>query len=132
MCIFCKIIHKDIPSTIVYEDEDVLAILDISQVTKGHTLIMPKVHVEDVLVCPSVLYSKMSCVAQDLAKLMITKLGASGVNILTNAKEVAGQTIPHFHIHIIPRYNESDGFYVQFKANPDVDVKEVREKLTSK
>ena len=119
MCIFCKIINHDIPSKVVYEDDEVLAILDISQITRGHTLVMPKEHMDDVLSCPPVLLSKLMCVAQKISKELIEKLDAKGINILTNAKEIAGQTVPHFHIHVIPRYNEHDGCKITFISSQD-------------
>lgn len=124
MCIFCKIINHDIPSKVVYEDDEVLAILDISQITRGHTLVMPKEHVDDVLSCPPVLLSKLMCVAQKISKELIEKLDAKGINILTNAKEIAGQTVPHFHIHVIPRYNEHDGCKITFIScqDPQLDT----------
>lgn len=125
MCIFCKIINKEIPASILYEDEDVCAILDISQVTDGHTLIMPKEHVVNILDCPPVLLSKVISVTQMLSKDIVHKLKANGVNVLTNANPIAGQSVMHFHMHIIPRYDENDGLIIKFRENPTPDTKKI-------
>ncbi len=108
MCIFCKIINNEIPSKKVYEDDDVLAILDLSQAQKGHTLVMPKKHFDTFLDTDSKTISKCFIVANKLANKIKTSLKADGVNILNNSYEAAGQTVMHMHIHIIPRYNNDD------------------------
>lgn len=131
MCIFCKIINKEIPASILYEDEDVCAMLDIAQVTDGHTLVMPKEHVDNILDCPPVLLSKIISVTQMLSKDIVHKLKAKGVNVLTNANPAAGQSVMHFHIHIIPRYQQNDGLILKFIENPDPDIKRV-EKILKK
>ena len=108
MCIFCKIINNEIPSKKIYEDEDVLAILDISQATKGHTLVLPKKHFSDLTEIEDYEYLKVMSVAKDLAKIIKKTFNASGINLLNNCGEVAGQTVRHFHVHIIPRYDNND------------------------
>ena len=119
--VFCMIIRGEIPSTKVYEDADVLAILDISQATRGHTLVMPKMHYRDILHCPSEVLHRVYDVAQKIAQAAIVSMGATGVNILTNAGESAGQTVPHFHVHVLPRYDhENNGFEITMRDNkPD-------------
>lgn len=112
MCVFCKIINKEIPSSTVYEDKNVLAILDLSQATYGHTLVMPKKHVETFLDLDKETLNNVFSVAQDLAIKIKNKLGASGVNILNNSYPVAGQSVMHMHVHIIPRYSNQDDFKV--------------------
>lgn len=107
--VFCKIIDGELPASKVYEDEDVLAILDISQATRGHTLVMPKKHYSDFLSCPKEVLDKVMRVAQRIGQAEIAILGAKGVNILTNVGEVAGQTVPHFHVHVLPRYIGGEG-----------------------
>lgn len=114
MCIFCKIINGDIPSKKVYEDDDVLAILDISQATKGHTIVLPKKHYANLLEISTNEYIKVMSKAKDLAEMITTKLNADGCNILNNCKEAAGQTVMHYHIHIIPRYNNDDDLKIEF------------------
>lgn len=115
--VFCKIIDGEIPSTKVYEDDDVLAILDISQVTKGHTLVMPKKHYDSFLSCPQETMHKVFDVAQRIGQVEMQVLGAKGVNILTNVGESAGQSVPHFHVHVIPRYIGGEGgFQITMKS----------------
>ena len=114
--IFCRIIDGEIPCNKVYEDDDVLAILDISQTTKGHTLVMPKHHCESLLSCPADILNKVMAVAQRIGQAEVSVLGAKGVNILTNCGEMAGQTVPHFHVHVIPRYNGGESFQITMKG----------------
>ena len=116
-CIFCKIVRGDIPCHKVYEDEDVLAFLDVSPVTKGHTLVIPKEHFESLLYCPKDLLGKVMSVAQKIAQASITTLGAKGVNIVNNTNPIAGQTVMHFHVHVIPRYSEEDSLKLEFNSN---------------
>ena len=108
MCIFCKIINGDIPSKKIYEDEDILAILDISQATKGHTLVIPKKHFDNLLSIDDNEYLKVMKKVKDLAKVIVKAFDAKGCNILNNCNSVAGQSVMHFHVHIIPRYEEND------------------------
>jgi histidine triad (HIT) family protein len=112
-CIFCKIARGEIPSYKVYEDNEILAFLDINPASRGHTLVVVKEHVDDVTKCPRHLLDRAFEVAQMIAQAMVSQLGADGVNILTNAGEVAGQSVPHFHIHVIPRYL-NDGLKLAF------------------
>ncbi len=115
--IFCRIVDGEIPCYKLYEDDDVLAFLDISQVTKGHTLVIPKKHYDNFLTCPKNIMNKVMAVAQRIGQVSIKIFGARGVNILTNCYEAAGQTVKHFHVHVIPRYKEEDGFMVEMKDN---------------
>ena len=115
--IFCRIVDGEIPCYKLYEDDDVLAFLDISQVTKGHTLVIPKKHYDNFLTCPKNIMNKVMAVAQRIGQVSIKIFGARGVNILTNCYEAAGQTVKHFHVHVIPRYREEDGFMVEMKDN---------------
>ena len=117
MCVFCKIINGEIPSSKVYEDDEVLAILDLSQVTKGHTLVMPKKHYANILEIPADELAHLIQKVQMIAKKVTTKLNAKGFNILVNTNEVAGQTVMHLHFHIIPRYDETDGITIDFKES---------------
>lgn len=114
MCVFCEIIAGNIPGSVVYEDEDIIAILDLSQVTRGHTLVMPKAHYENIYDCDPEVLRKLITVVQKLAGELTEKLHAQGCNILNNNNEVAGQSVMHLHFHIIPRYNEKDGFNPEF------------------
>ena len=113
--IFCRIIDVEIPCVKVYEDDDVLAILDISQTTKGHTLVSPKAHCSDFLSAPKEILDKVFAVAQRIGQAQISMLGAKGVNILSNVGAEAGQSVPHFHVHVIPRYGKDNGFQITMK-----------------
>ena len=128
MCIFCKIINHEIPSSVIYEDDDVLAILDISQVTRGHTLVMPKKHVRNVLEADEETVQKCMLTARKLAAQIVTNLHASGVNILTNCGESAGQSVDHLHFHIIPRYDSSDAIQLTF-GETEQDLESVRREI---
>lgn len=121
-CIFCKIVRGEIPSHKVYEDDDVLAFLDISQVTKGHTLVISKAHYDNFLATPQEVMHKVMDVAQKIGQAQIMKLGAKGVNILSNVNKEAGQSVYHFHVHIIPRYEKAGGFKIEMKSNEDKDL----------
>lgn len=112
-CLFCSIIKREIPATIVYEDSDVLAFLDISQVTEGHTLVIPKMHFDDVLACEPHILQKVSLVSQKIAQAQMAGLKATGINILTNARKAAGQSVFHYHVHVIPR-KDNDDYYPTF------------------
>lgn len=107
-CIFCKIIKGDIPSSTIYEDEDFKVILDISPAAKGHALILPKEHYANIYELPEELAAKVMVLAKKLAAHMTEKLGCDGFNLVQNNGEVAGQTVFHFHLHLIPRYSDGD------------------------
>lgn len=132
-CIFCKITNGYISSYKVYEDDDVLAFLDVNPVTYGHTLVVPKHHYSSFLATPKSLMNKVMNVAQRIGQIQVEKLGAKGVNILTNCGEEAGQTVKHFHVHVIPRYNEKDGFIMEFKSIDNLQLpaiaKSIKESL---
>lgn len=122
MCVFCEIVKGNIPSYKVYEDETVLAFLDISQVTKGHTLVVPKKHYEHFLECDSETMKHVMEVAHMLSKKIYTTLHPKGMNILSNINEVAGQSVPHFHVHLIPRYDENDACKIIFEESETQDL----------
>ncbi len=112
--VFCKIINGEIPCHKIYEDDDVLAFLDISQLSKGHALVVSKKHYDNFLSVPHEEMHKVMDVAQRIGQVSIKFLGASGVNILTNCYESAGQTVMHFHVHVIPRYSGEEKV-IEFK-----------------
>lgn len=116
MCLFCKIANHDIPASIVYEDPHVIAFLDINPVTKGHTLILPKKHYDDFTQCPSYLVARIHGIARLLTKHYDTVLSPCGYNLLSNAHEAAGQSVPHVHFHLIPRYDSTDGLLLAFQG----------------
>lgn len=107
-CIFCKIANGEIPSKTLYEDEEFRVILDLGPATKGHALILPKEHAANLYELPEEAASKVLVLAKKMAARMTEKLGCDGLNLVQNNGEAAGQTVMHFHMHIIPRY-EGDG-----------------------
>ena len=117
--VFCKIVRGEIPCYKIYEDQDVLAFLDISQVTKGHALVIPKEHYDNFLSVPQEVMHKVMDVAQRIGQVQISMMGAKGVNILTNCYEAAGQSVKHFHVHVIPRYDEEDGLKLEMKDSSE-------------
>ena len=119
-CIFCKIIAGEIPSSKVYEDDRVVAFLDISQVTPGHTLVVPKQHFRNLLEMDAGSVSQLFARVPDIARKVMKATGAKGMNILNNNEEIAGQTVFHTHVHLAPRYDETDGLQISFEAHePD-------------
>ena len=116
MCIFCNIISGEIPSYKVYEDDNFYAFLDISQATYGHTLVVPKQHFGNLFAMPDFLLEKMLILVRDLASKIKTATNCKGINILNNNGEAAGQSVHHFHIHIIPRY-DNDNFSIKAIEN---------------
>ena len=119
-CIFCKIIAGEIPASKVYEDEHVLAFLDISQVTPGHTLIIPKEHYRTILEMNTESASQLFAKVPEIANKILRATGAKGMNIMNNTEEIAGQTVFHTHIHLAPRYGQDDDLKISFVAHePD-------------
>lgn len=104
-CIFCKICAGDIPSATVYEDGDFRAIMDIAPAAKGHIIILPKKHSANLYELDEDTAAKALLLASKLAKAMKAELACDGINLLQNNEEAAGQTVFHFHIHLIPRYH---------------------------
>jgi histidine triad (HIT) family protein len=118
-CIFCKIINGEIPSAKVYEDENVLAFLDISQVTKGHTLVIPKVHKENVFDLTDEIAANVFSAVPKVANAIKAAYNPIGLNVLQNNGEAAGQSVFHFHMHLIPRYGKGDGFGAVWKTHQE-------------
>ena len=110
-CIFCKIANGSIPSKTIYEDEKFRVILDLGPATKGHALILPQEHYADIYEIPEETIGDAMKLAKKMAGLMTDKLGCDGFNIVQNNGEAAGQTVKHFHIHLIPRYKD-DGQHI--------------------
>ncbi len=129
-CIFCKIIKGEIPSNTVYENDNFKVILDVSPANLGHCLVLPKNHSEDIFEIEEDVLKGAFAIAKKIATALKASGLAEGVNILQNNKEVAGQTVHHFHIHVIPR---KTGDNVKIEHNPikpsAEEVNEVKEKL---
>ncbi len=118
MCIFCKIIRGEIPSSKVYEDDEILAFLDIMPVHKGHTLVIPKQHYETILDTPDELLQKIITVVKKVGGAVIKAAQTDGFNVLQSNNETAGQVVPHLHFHIIPRHVDDNlKFWPQGKYN---------------
>ena len=126
-CIFCKIAAGEIPSKTLYEDEVFRVILDLGPAAKGHALILPKEHYENLYELPDKTAAGAMLLAKKMAALMKEKLGCDGLNLIQNNGETAGQTVFHFHMHLIPRYKD-DGQkigWVQGKAEAE-ELEEIR------
>ena len=128
-CIFCIIANGEIPSATLYEDEDFRVILDLGPATKGHALILPKNHFANLFEIPEDMDAKAFILAKKIAKKMKDVFGCDGVNIVQNNGVAAGQTVFHFHIHLIPRY-EGDHAGVTWKPGTLTD--EQREEILQK
>lgn len=118
-CVFCKIINGELPSAKVYEDEHVFAFLDLSQVTKGHTLVIPKEHVPNVYELPEEVAANLFKAVPKIANAVKKAYEPIGLNVLNNNGEAAGQSVFHIHLHIIPRYGKGDGFGAVWKTHND-------------
>ena len=103
-CIFCKIANGEIPSTTLYEDEDFRVILDLGPATRGHALLLPKEHYKDLFDLEDEVAAKALVRAKRIAGRLQKAVGADGMNLVQNNGEAAGQTVFHFHLHLIPRY----------------------------
>lgn len=129
-CIFCKILAGDIPSAVIYENEDFKVILDVGPAAKGHMLILPKEHYADILEMPEELTAKAFVLAKQMAAKLEAVLGCDGINVLQNNHEAAGQTVFHFHIHLIPRWKKDKvGLGWKTGTLTEADKKELLEKF---
>ena len=128
-CIFCKIANGEIPSATLYEDEEFRVILDLGPATKGHALILPKQHAADIYEIPDELAAKAMVLAKKMASRMTKALDCDGFNVIQNNGETAGQTVFHFHMHLIPRYKD-DNAGIGWK--PGTLTEEVKEEILAK
>lgn len=107
-CIFCKIVKGEIPSTKVFEDDNLIGILDINGKAEGHTLVIPKKHFRSILDCPNTLGNEYLAAIKKVGLKLIEEKKGNGFNVIFNTEKVAGQAVFHVHAHVIPR-NEGDG-----------------------
>ncbi len=131
-CIFCKIANGEIPSKTLYEDEKFRVILDLAPAAKGHALILPKEHADNLFELPDETAAEVFVLAKSMAVLLKEKLCCDGLNVVQNNGAVAGQTVPHFHLHLIPRY-EGDGQNINWVAKEETTQEEleaVRSQIT--
>ncbi len=113
-CIFCKIANGEIPSKTLYEDRNFRVILDLGPATKGHALILPKEHAENLYDLPEESAAEAMVLARRMAATLVEKLHCDGLNLVQNNGDAAGQTVQHFHLHLIPRY-VGDGQSINWK-----------------
>ena len=128
-CIFCKIAKGEIPAATLYEDEDFRVILDLGPASKGHALILPKSHAANIYELSDELAAKAMILAKKMAVKMTEALKCDGFNIVQNNGETAGQTVFHFHMHLIPRYT-GDG--VGLTWTPGTLTDEIKEEILTK
>ncbi|KAF5067834.1 Protein hit [anaerobic digester metagenome] len=129
-CIFCKILNGDIPSATIYEDEEFKAILDRFPANQGHVLILPKEHSANIFEIDPQLAGRLFTLATKIAREMKHILGFEHMNVMQNNGTVAGQTVYHFHLHLIPRY-ENDGITIAYQPMDltDEQISDMRKKL---
>lgn len=129
-CIFCKILNGDIPSATIYEDEEFKAILDRFPANEGHVLILPKEHSANIFEIDPQLAGRLFTLATKIAREMKQTLGFEHMNVMQNNGTVAGQTVYHFHLHLIPRY-ENDGITITYQPMnlTDEQISDMRKKL---
>lgn len=133
-CIFCKLVNGEIPTATLYEDDDFRVILDQGPATKGHALILPKKHYANIYELPEELAARAMVLAKRMAGTMTEALNCDGFNLVQNNGEAAGQTVFHFHMHLIPRYNNDHAGITWNPGTLEEDVKEeilaaVKEKI---
>lgn len=133
-CIFCKIANGEIPSATIYENSDFRVFLDVAPANRGHALIVPKEHFKDIFDIDAVTAGKLFSLATEVARAMKSVLNCDGMNIVQNNGIIAGQTVFHFHLHLIPRY-ENDNVNIGWQPGDSVSselqelAKEIRKKI---
>ena len=130
-CIFCKLANGVFPTNSIYEDDKFNVILDNGPATKGHALILPKEHADDLFELPDETAAEAFKLAKKLGKHIMETLGADGLNVVQNNGEAAGQTVRHFHLHLIPRYT-NDGQKIQWEPTSpsSEELVKIKEELT--
>ena len=129
-CIFCKLANGEIPTNSIYEDESFRVILDAAPATKGHALILPKEHYPNLYEIPDELAAKAIILARQMVTKMTKALGADGFNVVQNNGQPAGQTVFHFHMHLIPRYKgDNAGFGWNIGKLSDEDKADILAKM---
>lgn len=131
-CLFCKIIAGQIPATKIYENDVVLAFLDIGPISDGHTLVIPKQHFEKVHECPAEVLGQICSRLGKIAKAVAAAMGCQGYNVLCNNGKAAGQLVDHLHFHIIPR-DAGDGVFKRWPSYqyPDGKIAEIAAKISA-
>ncbi len=130
-CFFCKIAKGEVPTNTVYEDDDFRVILDIAPANPGHCLIIPKKHSANIYETDDEVLAKAMVLAKKMAVKVKKATGCDGVNIMQNNEEAAGQTVFHFHMHIIPRYDGDKALSYKTMKQTDEEFAEMRQKITA-
>ncbi|MDR0488500.1 MAG: HIT family protein [Propionibacteriaceae bacterium] len=120
-CLFCRIVAGEIPARMVYTDDTCIGFLDIAPYHRGHSLVIPRRHIADGT-CEAEAWNEVAAGIIAVSNLLKEKLGATGVNILSNAGSVSGQEIFHFHVHILPRYPSNPGMGALAQRDVDADM----------
>ena len=129
-CIFCKIIKKEVPAEIIYENESFIAFVDLRPTNYGHSLLVPKEHYENIYVLPENVLKNLGFEIQKLSKAVKKSMGADGINVHMNNEKASGQIIFHAHIHIIPRYENDGLIHFTQKEYTNLDqIKEIGKKI---
>ena len=129
-CIFCKIVNKEISHNKVYEDEKVIAFLDMFPVNEGHTLVIPKEHLENIYEIPDELLSHVAMISKKMAIKIKNAMKADGINVYMNNESAAGQVIGHAHVHIIPRFiGDGYSYWKNKKSYTQEEKKKTAEKI---
>ena len=131
-CIFCKIANGEIPAATIFEDDDFRVILDLGPASKGHALILPKTHAANLFELPDELAAKALIVAKKVGAKLTEVLGCDGLNVVQNNGEAAGQTVFHFHLHMIPRYKDDEvGLGWKMGTLTEEDKEDILSKINS-
>jgi len=128
-CIFCKIVDKKIPCYKVGENKNALAFLDVSPISNGHTIVIPKKHFENFTATPDNVLKDVMSLAKKVCKILDKKLKPSGYNFLSNQNKIAGQCVFHFHLHVIPKYTEGEGYELKCNKPTTTPVKDIYDKI---
>jgi histidine triad (HIT) family protein len=130
-CLFCSIVAGEIPSRQVYADDHAIAFLDIQPWHVGHTLVVPRRHVEDLLGEPEAL-SEITPAINATSRLLVDRLAADGLNLLSSSGVAAGQEVFHFHVHLVPRFAHRPGVQELFRHEPAIDLDRVHRQIVSR
>lgn len=132
-CIFCKIANGEMPAATIYENSDFRVILDVAPASRGHALIIPKEHFKDIFDIDAMTAGRMFSLATEVARAMKSVLKCDGMNIVQNNGIVAGQTVFHLHLHLIPRY-ENDGVKLAWEPGESIpsDLQELAKQIRKK
>ena len=132
-CLFCKIVAKQIPSYMVYEDDHAFAFLDIMPRTTGHTMVIPKVHAPNILELPDAEVGPLFAAVKNVAGMLSRTLLCDGITIGANQGRASGQEVDHLHVHLMPRWHGDGGGPVQSLVNrkPKETLEEIRKKIVS-